>query len=207
MQRWSLLIDGRKVATNGFEDVINPSTGDVIGAMPLATARDLDHAVEAASRAFAVWKDVPDADRAEACRAIAMTLEAHAEEPRKTPDAGAGQAAQRARFAVRNRRCGGLDPSYERAFSSRRNPAGQSRRPCRAAPQADRRRRLHHAVELAGDDRLLAHHPGDPDGQHRRHQAVAVDAALHHPARRVSSTTSSRPVSSMSSPVRPRSAA
>ena len=65
MQRWSLLIDGRKVATDGFEDVVNPSTGDVVGAMPLASARDLDHAVEAASRAFGVWKDVPDSERAE----------------------------------------------------------------------------------------------------------------------------------------------
>ena len=80
MQRWGLLIDGRKVATDGFEDVINPSTGDVVGAMPLATAGDLDHAVEAASRAFAVWKDMPDSERAEACRAIARTLEAHSEE-------------------------------------------------------------------------------------------------------------------------------
>jgi acyl-CoA reductase-like NAD-dependent aldehyde dehydrogenase len=80
MQRWGLMIDGRKVATDGFQDVINPSTGDVVGAMPLATSKDLDTAVDAASRAFAVWKDVPDAERAEACRAIARTLEAHSEE-------------------------------------------------------------------------------------------------------------------------------
>jgi acyl-CoA reductase-like NAD-dependent aldehyde dehydrogenase len=80
MQRWNLLIDGRKVATDGIKEVINPSTGDAVGAMPLATAKNLDDAVEAASRAFALWKDAPDAERAEACRAIARTLEAHSEE-------------------------------------------------------------------------------------------------------------------------------
>ena len=45
MQRWGLMIDGRKVATDGFQDVINPSTGDVVGAMPLATSKDLDTTV------------------------------------------------------------------------------------------------------------------------------------------------------------------
>jgi len=80
MQRSSLLIDGRKVATEKFQDVVNPSTGDVVGAMPLGTAEDLDDAVEAASRAFALWKDVPDSVRADACRAIAASIEAHAEE-------------------------------------------------------------------------------------------------------------------------------
>lgn len=80
MQRWSLLIDGRQVETDGFQDVINPSTGGVVGAMPVASARDLDAAVAAASRAFATWKDVPDSARAEACRAIAKTIDAHSEE-------------------------------------------------------------------------------------------------------------------------------
>jgi len=80
MQRWSLLIDGRKVATEKFQDIVNPSTGDVVGAMPLGTAGDLDDAVKAASRAFALWKDVPDSTRADACRAIAASIESHAEE-------------------------------------------------------------------------------------------------------------------------------
>ncbi|ULK99707.1 aldehyde dehydrogenase family protein [Bradyrhizobium sp. I71] len=80
MQRWSLLIDGRKVETDGLQDVINPSTGSVVGAMPVGTARDLDAAVAAASRAFSVWKEVPDSERAEACRAVAKTIDAHSEE-------------------------------------------------------------------------------------------------------------------------------
>ncbi len=80
MQRWTLLIGGRKIETEGYQDVINPSTGGVVGGMPLATAKHLDAAVAAASKAFATWKDVPDSDRADACRAIGDTIESHAEE-------------------------------------------------------------------------------------------------------------------------------
>ncbi|MCC8961325.1 aldehyde dehydrogenase family protein [Bradyrhizobium sp. Pear76] len=80
MQRWSLLIDGRRIETDRFQDVFNPSTGAVVGGMPLATASDLDAAVAAASKAFESWKDRPDTERADACRAIADTIEQHAEE-------------------------------------------------------------------------------------------------------------------------------
>ncbi|MGQ0682127.1 aldehyde dehydrogenase family protein [Bradyrhizobium sp.] len=80
MQRWSLLIDGRQVATDGFQDVINPSTGGTVGTMPVASAGDLDAAVAAASKAFSTWKDLPDAERAEACRAVAKAIDAHSEE-------------------------------------------------------------------------------------------------------------------------------
>ena len=60
--------------------------------------------------------------------------------------------------------------------------------PRRASSQADRRRRLDHALELAGDDRLLAHHSRDPRRQHRRDQAIAAHAAVDHPAGRDRST-------------------
>ena len=80
MRRWSLFIDGRQVETGSFQDVINPSTGGVAGAMPVATAADLDAAVAAASRAFLIWKDAPDSERADACRAVAKTIEANSEE-------------------------------------------------------------------------------------------------------------------------------
>jgi acyl-CoA reductase-like NAD-dependent aldehyde dehydrogenase len=80
MRRWSLLIDGHKVETDRFQNVINPSTGGIVGAMPLATAKDLDAAVAAASKAFLSWKEVSDPERAEACRTIAKTIEAHTDE-------------------------------------------------------------------------------------------------------------------------------
>ena len=80
MGRWSLFIDGRRVEAGRFQDVINPSTGGVVGAMPVATAADLDAAVAAASRAFPKWRDTADSERAEACRAIARTIEENSEE-------------------------------------------------------------------------------------------------------------------------------
>lgn len=80
MDRYALVIGGERVATNRFADVTNPSTGSVVGRMPLATPADLDHAVAAAAAAFQAWRLVPDAERAEACRRIAATIEAHAEE-------------------------------------------------------------------------------------------------------------------------------
>ena len=80
MRRWSLLIGGRQVEAEGFQDVINPSTGGVVGAMPVATAADLEAAVAAASSAFLKWRDAADTERAEACRAVARTIEANSEE-------------------------------------------------------------------------------------------------------------------------------
>jgi len=80
MRRWSLLIGGRQVEAEGFQDVINPSTGGVVGAMPVATAVDLEAAVAAASSAFLKWRDAADTERAEACRAVARTIEANSEE-------------------------------------------------------------------------------------------------------------------------------
>jgi len=80
MRRWSLFIGGRQVEAESFQDVINPSTGGVVGAMPVATAADLDAAVAAASSAFLKWRDAADTERAEACRAVARTIEANSEE-------------------------------------------------------------------------------------------------------------------------------
>jgi acyl-CoA reductase-like NAD-dependent aldehyde dehydrogenase len=80
MRRWSLFIGGRQVEAESFQDVINPSTEGVVGAMPVATAADLDAAVAAASGAFLTWRDVADTERAEACRAVARTIEANSEE-------------------------------------------------------------------------------------------------------------------------------
>ncbi|MBN8938969.1 MAG: aldehyde dehydrogenase family protein [Rhizobiales bacterium] len=80
MDRYALVIGGERIATSRFADVANPSTGAIVGRMPLATPADLDRAVQAAAAAFETWRLVPDAERAEACRRIAATIEAHAEE-------------------------------------------------------------------------------------------------------------------------------
>ena len=80
MKQYTLLIGGECVATQEHADVRNPSTGEVVGQMPLATAADLDWAVSAASRAFGPWSRVPDEERVQACRDVAEKIAAHSEE-------------------------------------------------------------------------------------------------------------------------------
>lgn len=80
MKQYTLLIGGERVATQDHSDVLNPSTGAVVGQMPLATQNDLDRAVAAASEAFKLWSLVPDEERAEACRSIAEKIAEYSEE-------------------------------------------------------------------------------------------------------------------------------
>jgi len=53
VDKYQLIIDGTKVATNEHFEVRNPSTGAVVGLAPMATAADLDRAISAARAAFA----------------------------------------------------------------------------------------------------------------------------------------------------------
>ena len=61
-----LHIDGEwiDVADRATIPVVNPATGDTIGELPSASADDLDRALDAAGRAFPIWRDTPVAERA-----------------------------------------------------------------------------------------------------------------------------------------------
>ncbi len=48
---------------SGYIDVENPSTGEVIGKVPLSTRAETDRAIEVAHQAYLKWKDVPVARR------------------------------------------------------------------------------------------------------------------------------------------------
>ena len=80
MKQYTLLIGGQRIATTDHADVRNPSTGEIVGHMPLATPDHLDQAVEAAAEAFRLWSRVSDEDRAQACRDVAEAIAAHSEE-------------------------------------------------------------------------------------------------------------------------------
>lgn len=75
-----MTIGGESVATSDRFEVLNPATGAVVGTAPNATAADLDRAVAAARAAQGPWAALPDEARADACRAVAQVLVAHAEE-------------------------------------------------------------------------------------------------------------------------------
>ena len=80
MEPATLLIDGKRVATATHAEVINPSTGEVVGLMPLASDEQLDLAVAAAKRAYPSWSQVPDAERQAAIRRIADIVEKNGED-------------------------------------------------------------------------------------------------------------------------------
>jgi betaine-aldehyde dehydrogenase len=52
-------IGGEFVDAADAEDVINPSTGEVIAQAPVSSAEDVDGAVKAARKAFETWDRAP----------------------------------------------------------------------------------------------------------------------------------------------------
>lgn len=69
----SLYIDGAFISADErtARPVRDPATGAVIGTLPLATTADLDHALSAAQRAFAVWRNTPAHERSAILRRVA----------------------------------------------------------------------------------------------------------------------------------------
>jgi acyl-CoA reductase-like NAD-dependent aldehyde dehydrogenase len=51
-------------STGKLVEVINPSTEELVGAVPIASQEEIDLAVKTAQEAFLVWRDTPAADRA-----------------------------------------------------------------------------------------------------------------------------------------------
>jgi hypothetical protein len=80
MKPFRLIIDGRKVPTGRFFEVLNPANEKVAGLASLARKKDLDDAVGAAWAAFKKWREVPEAKRQAACLRIASKIEENAEE-------------------------------------------------------------------------------------------------------------------------------
>jgi succinate-semialdehyde dehydrogenase/glutarate-semialdehyde dehydrogenase len=68
-----LFIDGKWIGGDGRggEDVINPATEKPLARLPHAGPADLDHAVEAAKKGFALWRAVSAYDRAKIMRKAA----------------------------------------------------------------------------------------------------------------------------------------
>ena len=67
----TLFIGGQKIAATNHQDIRNPSTGETVGRMPLATLEQLDQAVDAATAAFRDWSQKSEDERAQACRDVA----------------------------------------------------------------------------------------------------------------------------------------
>ena len=68
----SLYIDGRFLSAEGRkeQDVFNPASGEVIGKLPHATRADLDAALAAAERGFALWRRSSPMERSKVLRRV-----------------------------------------------------------------------------------------------------------------------------------------
>jgi succinate-semialdehyde dehydrogenase/glutarate-semialdehyde dehydrogenase len=77
----SLFIDGawRPAAGGRTLPVVNPATGDAIGAVAHAERADLDRALEAAEKGFKVWRKVSAFDRSKVMRNAANLLRERAD--------------------------------------------------------------------------------------------------------------------------------
>jgi acyl-CoA reductase-like NAD-dependent aldehyde dehydrogenase len=80
--REGIYVDGEwvRASASGLLEVLNPSTEQVVGTVPEATAEDVDRAVAAARRAFETWSQTPLQERADWMRRIADALGDRAEE-------------------------------------------------------------------------------------------------------------------------------
>lgn len=80
--------------------VINPADESVIGAVPVASTGDLDAALEAAERGFAVWRKTSPARRAEVLRKAAALLRERIDEVARDITREHGKPFQQARLEV-----------------------------------------------------------------------------------------------------------
>src|SRR5256885_14136967 len=87
-----MIIDGEKipVGQRRAHTVVNPATGAVLGALPLADAPDLDRALAAAQRGFRLWRDAAPQQRAAVLAGAARPPTERPEESARiaTPEAG-----------------------------------------------------------------------------------------------------------------------
>jgi succinate-semialdehyde dehydrogenase/glutarate-semialdehyde dehydrogenase len=72
----NMIIDGETVSGGGRRtfDVVNPATGETIGALPLAEPTDLDRALEVAARGFKIWRKSTPQERAAVLQGAARLM-------------------------------------------------------------------------------------------------------------------------------------
>lgn len=75
-------IDGQYVApvSGNYIENVNPSTGEVYSMIPSSSVEDLEHAVDAAKRAFPIWAQMPATQRSEILLKLAAGIEARMDE-------------------------------------------------------------------------------------------------------------------------------
>lgn len=99
----SFYINGEwaKPAGRATQPVTNPATGEALAEVPLATAGDIDHAVETAHAAYLQWRDVPVVDRVQVLYRYKTLLESHSKDLADILTAENGKTLDDAKAEVR----------------------------------------------------------------------------------------------------------
>jgi succinate-semialdehyde dehydrogenase/glutarate-semialdehyde dehydrogenase len=98
----ALYIDGQWLSGGGrkTEDVINPASGKVLAQLPHASRADLDAALAAAEKGFALWKATSAYDRSKILRKAAELLRERAEHVAKVQTQEQGKVFPESRIEV-----------------------------------------------------------------------------------------------------------
>ena len=97
-----MIIDGQRVSGGGRRtfDVVNPATGETIGALPLADAADLDRALEVAAEGFRIWRKSTPQTRAKVLQGAARLIEERKEDLARTATLEEGKPLAESRMEV-----------------------------------------------------------------------------------------------------------
>ncbi len=96
------LVDGKWESPDGERHpVVNPSTGETIGQVSYASAKDVDRVVQAAHSAFLEWRDVPVVDRVQPLYRFKHLLEKNASELARILSSENGKTLDDAKAEVR----------------------------------------------------------------------------------------------------------
>src|SRR5690606_3378045 len=97
-----MIIDGEKVSGGGRRtfDVVNPVTGEPIGALPLAETADLDRALEVAAEGFRIWRKSTPRDRAAVLQGAARLMAERADDLARIATMEEGKPFPEARIEV-----------------------------------------------------------------------------------------------------------
>lgn len=74
------IVDGKQQGSSEIHHGIDPSTGQKLWDVPIASEKDLNDAVESAKKAFPSWRDTPVEKRKEALLKFGDLMTAHQEE-------------------------------------------------------------------------------------------------------------------------------
>jgi succinate-semialdehyde dehydrogenase/glutarate-semialdehyde dehydrogenase len=97
-----MIIDGEKIPVDHrrVHNVVNPATGEALGALPLAEAADLDRALAAAQRGFKLWRDAAPQQRAAVLAGAAQLMRERQEEIARNATLEEGKILAEARLEV-----------------------------------------------------------------------------------------------------------